>query len=104
MQLCADAAVRVHRCDIQYDPAKEESTMLQCVVCEDWFHDTCIGIVSILHILINSGEVPSVIHLTIKRASFMNRRRIMMISTISSAGHVRGHTHFSGDMLGIRCS
>ncbi|KAI1306274.1 hypothetical protein EDD11_004828 [Mortierella claussenii] len=31
-------------CDIQYDPAKEESTMLQCVVCEDWFHDTCIGI------------------------------------------------------------
>ncbi|KAG0325131.1 putative E3 ubiquitin-protein ligase ubr7 [Dissophora globulifera] len=31
-------------CDIQYDPIKEESTMLQCVVCEDWFHDTCIGI------------------------------------------------------------
>ncbi|KAF9429078.1 putative E3 ubiquitin-protein ligase ubr7, partial [Entomortierella beljakovae] len=31
-------------CDIQYDPLKEESTMLQCVVCEDWFHDTCIGI------------------------------------------------------------
>ncbi|KAG0367599.1 putative zinc finger in N-recognin-domain-containing protein [Gamsiella multidivaricata] len=31
-------------CDIQYDPTKEESTMLQCVVCEDWFHDTCIGI------------------------------------------------------------
>ncbi|KAF9413647.1 hypothetical protein BGZ94_000649 [Podila epigama] len=31
-------------CDILYDPNKEESTMLQCVVCEDWFHDTCIGI------------------------------------------------------------
>ncbi|KAG0224083.1 putative E3 ubiquitin-protein ligase ubr7 [Mortierella sp. GBA43] len=31
-------------CDILYDPAKEESTMLQCVACEDWFHDTCIGI------------------------------------------------------------
>ncbi|KAG0258274.1 hypothetical protein BG011_003388 [Mortierella polycephala] len=31
-------------CDVQYDPHKEESTMLQCVVCEDWFHDTCIGI------------------------------------------------------------
>ncbi|KAG0343485.1 hypothetical protein BG004_005279 [Podila humilis] len=31
-------------CDIQYDPTKEENTMLQCVVCEDWFHDTCIGI------------------------------------------------------------
>ncbi|KAF9921484.1 hypothetical protein FBU30_008459 [Linnemannia zychae] len=31
-------------CDIQYDPHKEESTMLQCVICEDWFHDNCIGI------------------------------------------------------------
>ncbi|GJJ70733.1 E3 ubiquitin-protein ligase UBR7 [Entomortierella parvispora] len=31
-------------CDILYDPSKEENTMLQCVVCEDWFHDTCIGI------------------------------------------------------------
>ncbi|KFH64098.1 hypothetical protein MVEG_09923 [Podila verticillata NRRL 6337] len=31
-------------CDVQYDPAKEESTMFQCVLCEDWFHDTCIGI------------------------------------------------------------
>ncbi|KAF9953559.1 hypothetical protein BGZ70_000198 [Mortierella alpina] len=37
-------------CDIQYDPAKEESTMLQCVVCEDWFHDTCIGIHSLFMI------------------------------------------------------
>ncbi|KAF8978821.1 hypothetical protein BGZ46_006113 [Entomortierella lignicola] len=34
----------LNQCDIQYDPHKEESTMLQCVVCEDWFHDTCIGI------------------------------------------------------------
>ncbi|KAG0231050.1 hypothetical protein BGW42_000526 [Actinomortierella wolfii] len=31
-------------CDKQYDPTKEESTMLQCVVCEDWFHDDCIGV------------------------------------------------------------
>ncbi|KAG0372738.1 hypothetical protein BGX24_012649 [Mortierella sp. AD032] len=31
-------------CDVQYDPHKEESTMLQCVICEDWYHDTCIGI------------------------------------------------------------
>ncbi|KAF9157575.1 putative E3 ubiquitin-protein ligase ubr7 [Actinomortierella ambigua] len=31
-------------CDKQYDPMKEESTMLQCVVCEDWFHDECIGV------------------------------------------------------------
>ncbi|KAG0011554.1 hypothetical protein BGZ80_000601, partial [Entomortierella chlamydospora] len=31
-------------CEVQYDPLKEESTMLQCVICEDWFHDTCIGI------------------------------------------------------------
>ncbi|KAG0003468.1 hypothetical protein BGZ65_001680 [Modicella reniformis] len=31
-------------CDVLYDPTKEESTMLQCVVCEDWFHDICIGI------------------------------------------------------------
>lgn len=21
--------------------------MLQCVICEDWFHDNCIGIVSV---------------------------------------------------------
>ncbi|KAG2172209.1 hypothetical protein INT43_004750 [Umbelopsis isabellina] len=31
------------RCNIQYDPEKEEGTMYQCVLCEDWFHDTCIG-------------------------------------------------------------
>ncbi|KAH7059778.1 putative zinc finger in N-recognin-domain-containing protein [Linnemannia elongata] len=31
-------------CDVQYDPHKEENTMLQCVICEDWFHDNCIGI------------------------------------------------------------
>ncbi|KAF9948438.1 hypothetical protein BGZ72_009657 [Mortierella alpina] len=37
-------------CDIQYDPVKEESTMLQCVVCEDWFHDICIGIHSLFMI------------------------------------------------------
>ncbi|RUS13732.1 hypothetical protein BC937DRAFT_94867 [Endogone sp. FLAS-F59071] len=30
-------------CNQNYDPETEETTMFQCVVCEDWFHDTCIG-------------------------------------------------------------
>ncbi|KAF9972043.1 hypothetical protein BGZ73_004901 [Actinomortierella ambigua] len=34
----------LNSCDKQYDPMKEESTMLQCVICEDWFHDECIGV------------------------------------------------------------
>ncbi|CDH61415.1 e3 ubiquitin-protein ligase ubr7 [Lichtheimia corymbifera JMRC:FSU:9682] len=31
------------RCDKFYDPAKDECTMYQCVLCEDWFHEECIG-------------------------------------------------------------
>ncbi|CEP08006.1 hypothetical protein [Parasitella parasitica] len=31
------------RCDQTYDPEKEEATMYQCIGCEDWFHERCIG-------------------------------------------------------------
>ncbi|KAG5439765.1 hypothetical protein PCANB_000047 [Pneumocystis canis] len=31
-------------CDIEYDPTVDERTMFQCLLCEDWFHDHCIGI------------------------------------------------------------
>ncbi|KAI9024404.1 hypothetical protein CLU79DRAFT_834378 [Phycomyces nitens] len=31
------------RCDELYDPDKEDDVMYQCVVCEDWFHQRCIG-------------------------------------------------------------
>ncbi|GAA5810144.1 hypothetical protein MFLAVUS_003563 [Mucor flavus] len=34
---------RYCRCDQHYDPEKEEGTMYQCVTCEDWFHENCIG-------------------------------------------------------------
>ncbi|KAI7873702.1 uncharacterized protein EV154DRAFT_527785 [Mucor mucedo] len=34
---------RYCRCDQHYDPEKEEGTMYQCIACEDWFHETCIG-------------------------------------------------------------
>lgn len=34
---------RYCRCDVHYDPEKEVSTMYQCVACEDWFHENCIG-------------------------------------------------------------
>ncbi|KAI9314723.1 hypothetical protein BX666DRAFT_1962790 [Dichotomocladium elegans] len=34
---------RYCRCDKTYDPEKEEGTMFQCVLCEDWFHEECIG-------------------------------------------------------------
>ncbi|KAI7902047.1 putative zinc finger in N-recognin-domain-containing protein [Cokeromyces recurvatus] len=34
---------RYCRCDTFYNPEKEEGTMYQCIACEDWFHDTCIG-------------------------------------------------------------
>ncbi|KAI9484301.1 hypothetical protein BDB00DRAFT_984296 [Zychaea mexicana] len=34
---------RYCRCDKDYDPDQEDGTMYQCVVCEDWFHDRCIG-------------------------------------------------------------
>ncbi|KAI8147220.1 hypothetical protein BJV82DRAFT_598212 [Fennellomyces sp. T-0311] len=34
---------RYCRCDQVYDPEDEDGTMYQCVVCEDWFHDRCIG-------------------------------------------------------------
>ncbi|ORY92209.1 hypothetical protein BCR43DRAFT_497965 [Syncephalastrum racemosum] len=31
------------RCNQFYDPEKEENEMYQCLVCEDWFHERCIG-------------------------------------------------------------
>ncbi|CCJ29290.1 unnamed protein product, partial [Pneumocystis jirovecii] len=34
-------------CNIEYDPATDQRTMFQCLLCEDWFHDQCIGIESI---------------------------------------------------------
>ncbi|KAL2917070.1 hypothetical protein HK105_203502 [Polyrhizophydium stewartii] len=30
-------------CREVYDPDREEGTMFQCVACQDWFHDRCIG-------------------------------------------------------------
>ncbi|KAJ3020072.1 hypothetical protein HKX48_001378 [Thoreauomyces humboldtii] len=30
-------------CRTLYDPDTEEGVMFQCAVCEDWFHDRCIG-------------------------------------------------------------
>ena len=30
-------------CRKEYDPVNETGTMYQCVLCEDWFHDTCIA-------------------------------------------------------------
>ena len=34
---------RYCRCDTFYDPEKEESTMHQCALCEDWFHARCLA-------------------------------------------------------------
>ncbi|KAJ2525192.1 hypothetical protein GGI11_000225 [Coemansia sp. RSA 2049] len=31
------------RCDRYYDPDKESREMVLCYVCNDWFHDSCIG-------------------------------------------------------------
>ncbi|KAJ2782171.1 hypothetical protein H4R18_002436 [Coemansia javaensis] len=31
------------RCDRFYDPASETGLMVQCYVCNDWYHDACIG-------------------------------------------------------------
>ncbi|KAJ3304873.1 hypothetical protein HDV03_002255 [Kappamyces sp. JEL0829] len=30
-------------CKLLHDDAKETREMIQCLVCEDWFHDSCIG-------------------------------------------------------------
>jgi hypothetical protein len=32
-------------CHSSYDEEDEDRTMFQCEICQDWFHDTCIGTV-----------------------------------------------------------
>ncbi|KAJ1670930.1 hypothetical protein EV182_007915, partial [Spiromyces aspiralis] len=32
------------RCDTLYDPETETGVMIQCYVCQDWYHDRCIGV------------------------------------------------------------
>ncbi|ORX49808.1 hypothetical protein DM01DRAFT_1337948 [Hesseltinella vesiculosa] len=34
---------RYCRCNEIYDPANESDVMYQCILCEDWFHERCIG-------------------------------------------------------------
>ncbi|KTW29406.1 hypothetical protein T552_01358 [Pneumocystis carinii B80] len=34
-------------CDTDYDATTDERTMFQCLLCEDWFHDECIGMENI---------------------------------------------------------
>ncbi|BFZ61629.1 hypothetical protein YB2330_002701 [Saitoella coloradoensis] len=30
-------------CDEVYNPEEEEGTMIQCLLCEDWYHEKCLG-------------------------------------------------------------
>ncbi|KAF8309694.1 uncharacterized protein EI90DRAFT_3052621 [Cantharellus anzutake] len=32
------------RCGKPYDPTAETETMLQCLVCEDWYHESCLNL------------------------------------------------------------
>ncbi|GJJ13276.1 hypothetical protein Clacol_007527 [Clathrus columnatus] len=32
------------RCHRPYDPKREQETMVQCLVCEDWFHESCLNL------------------------------------------------------------
>ncbi|EMD36427.1 hypothetical protein CERSUDRAFT_156081 [Gelatoporia subvermispora B] len=32
------------RCAREYDPRKERETMIQCLACEDWFHESCLNL------------------------------------------------------------
>ncbi|CCM01773.1 uncharacterized protein FIBRA_03840 [Fibroporia radiculosa] len=32
------------RCGRQYDARKERETMIQCLACEDWFHESCLNL------------------------------------------------------------
>ncbi|KAG8974334.1 hypothetical protein FRC05_007640 [Tulasnella sp. 425] len=32
------------RCGRDYDPLTETETMIQCVTCEDWFHESCLNL------------------------------------------------------------
>ncbi|KAI6026601.1 hypothetical protein BKA83DRAFT_4245427 [Pisolithus microcarpus] len=32
------------RCSRTYDPETEQETMIQCISCEDWFHESCLNL------------------------------------------------------------
>jgi E3 ubiquitin-protein ligase UBR7 len=32
------------RCHSAYNPKRERETMVQCVVCEDWYHESCLNL------------------------------------------------------------
>ncbi|KAI0646315.1 hypothetical protein C8Q79DRAFT_1000677 [Trametes meyenii] len=32
------------RCGLPYDAEKERETMIQCLTCEDWFHESCLNL------------------------------------------------------------
>ncbi|EIW69611.1 hypothetical protein TREMEDRAFT_30535 [Tremella mesenterica DSM 1558] len=39
------------RCEKPYDPETEEEAMINCIGCEDWYHETCLNLRPVLHSL-----------------------------------------------------